>query len=129
MRRAVVFVVLLLVLAGIDSAAPALLHQPSSASPAALFARGIACMVAGYALTRAPTDAIVAALLAILASFLSLLALSDFGVIVGGAAVVFMPSFVVGGFVFAAAGLPPLASGAGSLLALSLAPRAAPRRK
>lgn len=128
MRRWPAFALLLVTLAAIDSAAAVGLHQQPSASVAALFARGVACLLAGYVLTRTATDAVVAVLLATLASFLSL-ALSDAIILFSGAARYLVPSFGGGHPVFAQLGLPPLASVAGSLLALTLAHRPAPWRE
>ncbi|MFL5537936.1 MAG: hypothetical protein ACJ8J0_03045, partial [Longimicrobiaceae bacterium] len=94
----------------------------------AVLARGIACMLAGYALTRTAGDAVVAALLATGAAFLSL-ALSDAIILFSGAARYLVPGFGGGHPVFTLLGVPALASVAGSLLALSPARRAAPRRE
>jgi hypothetical protein len=128
MRRWPAFALLTVGLAAIDSAAAVGLHEQPSASVAALFARGAACTLAGYALTQAPTDALVAALLATLASFLSL-ALSDAIILFFGAARYLVPGFGSGHPVFTLLGVPALASAAGSFLALTLARQTAPQRK
>jgi hypothetical protein len=116
MRRAAVFACVAVLLAAIDSAAALTGVRPET-SPAALLARAIVCIAAGYLATKTPSQILTTALL-VLGAVLVSLALSD-AVLIGSGTAGNLPgpqspvAILYAGFV-----LPMVASAAGSLLAL-----------
>lgn len=112
----------------IESSVETVLRLDSTFSLPGLFARGLVCTLAGYAITRRKTDDLfVAPILVCGAEFISL-SISDFVILLAGARGAPAPRVSFEYFVFGTMGLPAIASLVGAGVALVLARRAAPQQ-
>jgi hypothetical protein len=128
MPRLRIFAIVLVTLAAIDSAVAVGLREDPAVSMAAIFARAVTCVLAGYAITERKADDVFVAPILVAAAALGSLLVSDVVIFLTGANRWFVPGFSVDQVALTLMALPPIASLVGAGLSLALARVGAARR-